>query len=324
MIAAPRPQAVTRHHDGRIHVYLPADSSVFGPLEPAAVFRPLTGDEVVESAVRPDLERAVYTTLNGVVCLDRAGAPVWASEFAPRSEERHGHRPGCAYSLDGRTVWVYRPDAMAGRGRSDQWVVHDADTGQILARHEPGTAGHGAAHHVHPVDGGIHLDIGEGQDGSVVLRATIGADGEVEFVRYPWSDRCLVDVAPDGEHFMTVDHDQADVAFHRHPGGEALRTLSVEDFGHDPDGTYVEWCGGYLTPDTAVVALGGETEDGAGEWFRHVVVDVRTGVVAGELGADVANPYAVRPLGDGSWLGPGEDGHPVRHLCPPGMTARLG
>ncbi|RPF30094.1 hypothetical protein EDD96_6654 [Streptomyces sp. Ag109_G2-6] len=83
----------------------------------------------MESAVWPDLERVVYTTLNDVVCLTRAGDLVWTSTFEPHSDQPHGHRPGCALSLDGRNVWVYRPDAMAGRGGVAQWVVHDADSG---------------------------------------------------------------------------------------------------------------------------------------------------------------------------------------------------
>ena len=81
------------------------------------------------------------------------------------------------------------------------------------------TVGHGAGHHVHPVDGNLYLDIGEGQDGSVILRGGAGVDGEAEFVTYPWWDRCLIDLAPDGQQFMTVDHGQADVAFHRTPAG---------------------------------------------------------------------------------------------------------
>ncbi|MFE3761028.1 hypothetical protein ACFXPI_04580 [Streptomyces sp. NPDC059104] len=286
------------------------DSEALGTLEPAAVFRPLDGDEVVASAVRPDLERVVYTTLNRVVCLTRAGAPLWASDFEPHSDVRHGHRPGCALSLDGRTAWVYRPDAMAGRGGGDQWVVYDADSGAVLARRELETVGHGAGHHVHPVDGSVYLDVGEGQDGSVVFRGTTGADGEVEFTAYPWGDRCLIGLAPAGEQFMTVDHGQEDVAFHRHPDGEVLFTLPVEAFGYDPEETFVEWGGGYLTPDTAVVVLGGETRDEE-EWFRYHLVDVRTGTVTGEIAVEVTGPYELVPLGDGSWL----TGGPVR--CSP-------
>ncbi|MFM9625735.1 hypothetical protein ACKI14_48580, partial [Streptomyces turgidiscabies] len=93
---------------------------------------------------------------------------------------------GCALSPDGRTVWVYRPDAMARRGGTDQWVVHDADSGAVLARRELETVGHGGGHHAHPVDGSVYLDIGEGQDGAVVLRGTVGADGAAAFMTYPW------------------------------------------------------------------------------------------------------------------------------------------
>ncbi|MFI6349622.1 hypothetical protein [Streptomyces sp. NPDC050560] len=316
MIPAPPPKVITRLHDGRIHAYRPTEPGAPGALEPVAVFRPRAGDQVVESAVRPDLERAVYTTQDGVVCLTGAGEAVWVSDFEPPSRERHGHRPGCAFSLDGRTVWVYRPDAMAGRGRPDQWVVYDADRGRVLARCELETVGHGAGHHVHPVDGSVYLDIGEGQDGSVILRGAPGAGGGAEFAPYPWSDRCLIGLAPDGRQFMTVDHGQADAAFHRHPEGDVLLTRSVADLGHDPGEAFMEWSGGYLTPDTAVVTVGGETEN-EGEWFRHHLLDVHTGAVVGEIAAETADPYALHPLGDGSWLTPGPDGHPVRHLARP-------
>ncbi|MFE6840586.1 hypothetical protein ACFVFI_37940 [Streptomyces sp. NPDC057705] len=310
MISASSPKVITRYRDGQIRAYL-TDPGAFGSLEPAAVFRARDGDEVVGSVVQPDLERVVYTTLNSVVCLTRAGDLVWASDFEPHSDVLHGHRPGCALSLDGRTVWVYRPDAMAGRGGGDQWLVYDADSGAVLARRELETVGHGAGHHVHPVDGSIYLDIGEGQDGAVILRGTAGADGEVEFMTYPWWDRCLIDLAPGGEQFMTVDHGQADVRFHRHPSGEMIFNLSVEAFGYDPEETFVEWCGGYLTPDTAIVTLGGESEDEE-EWFRHHLVDVSTGTVASEIAVAATNPYELEPLGDGSWLTDGPDGHPVR------------
>ncbi|MFJ3671397.1 hypothetical protein ACIPSE_33535 [Streptomyces sp. NPDC090106] len=315
MIPVPSPKVITRCPDERILAYVVEDAC--GTLEPAAVFHPRPGDEVVESVVGPDLERVVYTTLNSVVCLTRAGDVLWSTDFEPRSDVRHGHRPDCALSLDGRTVWVYRPDAMADRGAADQWVVHEADSGAVLARWDVGTVGHGAEHHLHPTDGSVYLDIGEGQDGSVILRGGIGADGVPEFMTYPWQDRCLMGVAPSGRQFMTVDHDQADVAFHQHPGGEVLFTLPVEAFGYDPDESFVEWTGGYLTDDTAVVALGGEDEDADDDWFRYHLVDVRTGAVGGELKVEVSNPYRLVLLGDGSWLTGEPDGHPVRRFRGP-------
>ncbi|WAU82972.1 hypothetical protein O1Q96_26790 [Streptomyces sp. Qhu-G9] len=310
MTSVPPPRVITRHRDGSIHAYV-THPGTLGPLEPVAVFQPRPGDDVVESAVRPDLERVVYTTLDRVVCLTRTGDLAWASAFEPHSGRLHGHRPGCALSLDGRTAWIYRPDAMAGRRNADQWVAHDLGSGAVLACQELETAGHGAGHHVHPVDGSVYLDVGEGQDGSVILRSAAGHGGRPEFVTYPWRDRCLIDLAPDGQQFMTVDHGQADVAFHRHPSGDVLFTLPVEAFGYDPDETFVEWSGGYLTPDTAVVALGGEGHDEE-EWFRHHLIDVRTGTLGGEIAVEVTTPYELVPLGDGSWLTDGPDGAPLR------------
>ncbi|MFJ4501159.1 hypothetical protein [Streptomyces sp. NPDC088864] len=292
------------------------DAGVVGVMEPAAVFHPRPGDQVEEAVVWPDLQRVVYTTVDSVVCLTRDGELLWAADFLPHSDRRLGNWPGCALSLDGRTVWVYRPDVMAGRGRADQWVVHDANTGEVLARHQVETAGHGGSHHVHPADGSIYLDIGEGQDGSVILRGVPGENGEAEFVTYPWPDRCLIALSPDGQQFMTVDHGQGDVAFHRHPSGEVLFTLPVEAFGYEAETTMMEWSGGYLTPDLAVVPLAGEDEDEE-EWFRHHLIDLRTGTHKGELATEATDAYGLVPLGDGTWLTGDPDGNLSRSALPP-------
>ncbi|MEH0587592.1 hypothetical protein QA942_27325 [Streptomyces sp. B21-106] len=67
-----------------------------------------------------------------------------------------------------------------------------------------------------------------------------------------------------------------------------LFTLPVEAFGYDPEETFVEWSGGYLTPDLAVVTLGGEGQDEE-EWFRYHLIDVRTGTLSGEIAVEVTN-----------------------------------
>ncbi|MFD0268039.1 hypothetical protein ACFVGY_15870 [Streptomyces sp. NPDC127106] len=310
MNEARSPQIITRLVDGRICAYDLA-SEPLGVLEPTAVFRPSAGDEPVGAAVSADLRRAVYTTLNAVVCVSAAGEALWRSALEPHSDQPHGHWPGCVLSLDGRAVWVYRPDAMAGRDGPDQWVALDAGTGAVVARTDLDTVGHGGGQFLHPQDGSVLLDVGEGQDGSVIHRAAPGEDGAPVVTAYPWWDRCLISLAPGGEQFMTVHHEQRDVAFHRYPDGEVLFALSVEAFGHDPGAAYVEWSGGYLMPDTAVVTVAGENEDGE-EWFRCHLVDVRTGAVAGEFTAHALHADEVQPLGDGSWLTSDPFGHPVR------------
>lgn len=310
MAQSPHPlRPITRLVDGRICAYdLAADAT--GVLSPVIAFRPSPDNEVVDHAVAAGLQRAYYATLCAVVCVSADGAEVWRSPFDPQSDQRYGHRPSCVLSLDGLVVWVYRPDAMAGRDRPDQWVALDAGTGAVIAQADLPTVGHGGRQLLHPTSNQVLLDVGEGQDGSVIYRASPTGTG-MDLIGYRWDDRCLIDLSPDGHEFMTVHHEQADIAIHTYPDGEVRFALTVDAFGHDPDEIYVEWGGGYLTQDTLVVTLTGETEDEQ-EWFRHYRVDARTGQVRAELDAHSENPYDIQPLGDGSWLTTDPSGHPIR------------
>ncbi|MFG1807825.1 hypothetical protein [Streptomyces sp. NPDC049040] len=53
-------------------------------------------------------------------------------------------------------------------------------------------------------------------------------------------DRWLIDLAPSGTSSWTVDHGQADVAFHGHSDGDGLLILPAEAFGHDLEESFVE------------------------------------------------------------------------------------
>ncbi|MFF4418385.1 hypothetical protein ACFYY8_38150 [Streptosporangium sp. NPDC001559] len=302
-------QIVTRLVDGQICAYETASPSR-GVLTPSAVFVPRPGDDVVEHAASADLGWVVYTTLNAAVCVTSSGDERWRAAFEPFSDDRYGNRPGCVLSLDDRRAWIYRPDAMAGRDLPDQWVVLDAESGAVVAQADLETSGHGGWQFRHPTDEYVLLDIGEGQDGSIIYLATV-SNGHLAPVRYPWADRVLIDLSPDGKQFMTVDHGQADVAFHSYPSGEVTGTLQVEDFGQDPDEAVLEWSGGYLDLDTVVVALMGEDEDGE-EWFRHYRVNVPTGRVEAELLSNARHADDLQLLGDGTWLTTDPSGRPVR------------
>ncbi|MFJ6621966.1 hypothetical protein ACIQOW_30855 [Kitasatospora sp. NPDC091335] len=154
------------------------------------------------------------------------------------------------------------------------------------------------------------LNVGEGQDGTALYRACL-SDGRIDLWRYPFDDRCLIGLSPDGQHVLTVDHGQNDLTVHAFPGGASVFTLTAGDFGHDPDTVFLEWSGGYLTPDTLLATLVGESDDGQ-DWSRHYRVDARTGRVHGEFATHAADPDDIHPLGDGSWLTTGPGGHPVR------------
>ncbi|GAA1189767.1 hypothetical protein F4556_006708 [Kitasatospora gansuensis] len=310
MASSPHPlRFVTRLVDGHICAYdLTADA--WGVLSPVVSFQPSPDDSVVDHAVSSDFQHAYYATLNAVVCVSADGAEVWRSPLDPASDQPFGHRPNCLLSVDERVVWVYRPDAMAERDRPDQWAALDAGTGTVLAQADLQTVGHGGEQLPHPTSGQVLLNVGEGQDGSVIYRASL-TGARIDLTEYPWVDRCLIALSPDGHQFMTVDHGQADIALHSYPDGEVAFSLTVDAFGHDPDEVYLEWSGGYLTRDTVVVTLLGETEDEQ-EWFRHYRVDVPSGQVLGEFDAHSENPYDIHPLGDGSWLTADPSGHPMR------------
>ncbi|MEV5427761.1 hypothetical protein [Streptomyces sp. NPDC052701] len=302
-------EIITRLVDGHICAYdLATDER--GVLSPAMAFRPSPGDDVVDHTVAAGLRHAYYTTLDAVVCVTTDGAEVWRSSLEPQAVQRRGHRPSCVLSLDGGVVWVYRPDALAGRGRPDQWVALDAGSGAVIAQADLRTVGHGGQQLLHRTSGHVLLDVGEGQDGSVIYRASLTEAG-MDLFSYPWDDRCLIGLSPDGRRFMTVHHEQADMAIHDYPEGEVAFALSLDAFGHDPDEAYVEWSGGYLSPDTVIVTVAGETEDER-EWFHHYRVDARSGEIQAEFDARADNPYDVQPLGDGSWLTTGPSGHPIR------------
>ncbi|RZU76562.1 hypothetical protein EV384_5227 [Micromonospora kangleipakensis] len=306
----------TRLVDGRLFAYdLSRPPAATGPLSPDAVFDLMGEDGRVEGrAVTRDLSRAVYATTDVVRCVDRDGRVFWRLEFGPRPEQGLVNaRVSCEFSLDERLVWIYRPDGMAMRGNGlDRWLVVDTVTGDVRADVELPSVGHGAEHFPEP--DGVHmlLDVGEGQDGSRVFRGRpLGAD--IGLADYPWEDRVVVSLAPDGRHVMTVHHEQEDVAFHTWPDGAEVVRIPLAAFGQEWGDAMVEWAGGYLDPETAVVTVVGEDEETEQEWHRHHLVDVRTGEIRGVLDAPTRNSYDLEPLGDGSFLRTDEEGRPWRH-----------
>ncbi|WP_141963795.1 hypothetical protein [Actinoallomurus bryophytorum] len=306
------PRIFSRVLDGNVCVYDPSGDAQ-GVLDPVVVFPVRPGDEVLGHTGSADLSRAVYTTTDAVACVTDGGTELWRYDLEPRSTTKHGHSPSCRFSADGALVWVYRPDAMAGRGGVDKWVVLDAEKGTVVAQTDLGTVGHGAIHFRHP--DGVHmlLDVGEGQDGSNLFRGALDG-GDLNLFTYPWGDRALIDLAADGEQFMTIDDDQSDVAFHTYPDGEEFLRLPLEAFGYETEEwseAYVEWSSGYLDSETAIVTIGGEDEDGQ-EWWHHYRVGIRTGEVGPRL--DQRTSCVIEPAGDGSWLTTDADGRPVRRL----------
>jgi hypothetical protein len=248
-------------------------------------------DSIEGHAVDGSLATIAYVTDEDVVCVDR-----WQFPLGTRSGDG---RNDCAFSADDALLWVYVPDD----GGPDRWIALDAETGEPRVVHELACSGQGGTQFPTPDGKSMLLDVGEGTDGSLIFRAGLGD----ELHRYPARDRVLVGLSPGGDQLMSVHHEQRDVAFHTVPDGEIRIRVPVAGFGYRPkDAASVEWTGGFLDDDTAVVVLAGENGDGP--WWRHHTVDVRTGEVTGTLPVTTVDEYDLQPLGDGSFLVTDTDG----------------
>ncbi|WP_377269807.1 hypothetical protein [Peterkaempfera sp. SMS 1(5)a] len=271
------------------------------------------------AVVAPDGGCVVRSSQAAVECVGADGVERWRLGFEAPTHESVGWLD-CAFSTDGAQVWVYRPDAMLGRGEGgDRWLVLDAEDGRVLAEAPLPTVGQGARQMMHPDGRHVLLDVGEGQDGVQLFRGALVGE-RLEVHEYPWDDRCLIDVSPDGREFMTVGHGTDDAVFHAFPDGEELCSFGLERFvpedaDQDEDADDVEddddveeeqerialgWSGGYLNEETAVITLTGESGDV--EWTRHQVVDLASGAILGEL------PGEPRLLGDGTWVAMDDQG----------------
>lgn len=302
---------ITRNMLGEAATY-DLSQGACGPLNPAEDYQwrlTYSDKHQNQQAVTPNLDRVAYTTSYSVVCLRKNGGYFWNYDLEP---EHHVSDCSCVFSLDSAWLWVYSPGAMADRGPDTLFVLH-ADTGREVARTELDSVGEGGELIPHPDGRHVLLNVGEGQDGVKLYRAAV--DGEnIQLHSYGWDDRVLVDVAPDGQSFMTVDHGRYDVAFHIFLSGEVVLRIPIEEFGHEyfgDDEACIDWNGGFLNADIAVITIAGEKDDE--EWHRHYSIDLRTGKSRGHFEAHSRNSHDFEPLGDGTWVVTGPIGRPVRH-----------
>ncbi|WP_394620765.1 hypothetical protein JNUCC0626_17155 [Lentzea sp. JNUCC 0626] len=246
----------------------------------------------------PEPGPSVEVTPAEVVFRESDGAVRWRHAFAPPTTTSIAR--GSAV-VRGDHVWVFRPDEMLGRGEGDAWLVLGAADGQVVAEAPLPTVGQGAGHVLHPDGVHVLLDVGEGQDGTCVFLGHL--DGtELKVHPYPWPDRVLIGLSPDGSAFMTVDHEQNDAAFHVFPSGERTHTVELDDLPRPDDeeiGVVVGWGGGYLDATRAVVIAEHHTDEDETRAFH--VLDLTTGAVLGELGVP-EDVYDVELPGDGTWI----------------------
>jgi hypothetical protein len=150
--------------------------------------------------VAPDRSAVAVVSYGGIAAYDASGRPVWRREHHIEATQLPC-TPACHLDGDGR-LWAYLP-----AGDPDLLVVHDARTGDEIARTALGsTVGGGSfVHHPDRPDA-LGLEVAMGQDGSISWWATVDG-GRVDLRKA--DGECLTGTLPGGR-YLAVPHDDLD------------------------------------------------------------------------------------------------------------------
>ncbi|HVF05571.1 MAG TPA: hypothetical protein VNA20_12085 [Frankiaceae bacterium] len=240
-------------------------------------------------AVSPDLAVAVLSLPDRVRAVDRRNRALWEFPHPP-----WGDNSGSAGIAADGVVWVTAPVLPPPRGAHapEWWLTLDLGTGRLLGESPTATDAAGSEHLIHPDGRRVGLSVGEGQDAARIFWGEY--DGTRATVRQAaGDDRVLIDISPDGRHYLTTPHGtNPGIALHDMETDELVARLDGWSlFGDNDFGFHA----GFL--DDELVLACSEEED------HLVLLDART--LALRAVADLPRGMAAYPPitgGDGSWL----------------------
>ncbi|WP_418956944.1 hypothetical protein [Streptomyces tritici] len=286
-----------------------------GERAPLAVFPfPWPGWDWGVHSVSPDASFAVFSGQRAVRAVGRDGRTLWEYRHGCWDQEighphtgdeqqvcRGSEHGSCRVSDDGRYVWAHVVDPDTEY--DELWVVLDARDGRELARLPLESVTSGSHQLSHP--DGVHmgLGIGMGQDGIELHWARWDGEKLTSWDLNENLDRILMDVHPEHEGFLTIEHYGDDIRLHALDGtvlAEGEPPAADED-DEEEDAPNWDWYCGFVDADT-VIASTVEYDEEHGV-PRHWLLDARTletrGTVAYPDGPVDVFPL---PLGDGTWL----------------------
>ncbi|KLJ06926.1 hypothetical protein EMPG_17579 [Blastomyces silverae] len=275
--------------DGEIAVYTFTNRSLPGVLGDPDIKFPVP-DRPESSAISHDRMLAAYVTPTTLRCINRRGEVLWHYQFADRPEGYMGYVAEPEFSLDGRVLWLYRPDCgIWGGNHTDKLLAINASTGAVISQVDLRSTGHGARFLAHPNNPFVLLDVGEGQDGSPLYMFYLDEAESIQLARCHWCEgHRLLDLSLDGARCVSVDEMHNRAVLHSLPDGQTLGAIGVDEF--DQDACYIEaYPGGYLDANLAIINVRGESE-GSGEsgideeWNQLVLIDAHTMKVIRPIG----------------------------------------
>ncbi len=247
-------------------------------------------------AVTNDLSRVALSLQHEVLVLRGDGEEI--CRLAHPDWDDFGARSGCcAFAPDQPFLWATVPTE---EGFDELWLV-DVDQRLVLDRRPLESAAVGCGPLYHPDGRTIGLDIGEGQDGSLIRWARADR-GRIQLRLVQSFDRTLVDVHPTGVEYLSTPHDNTpadELVRHRFVDDTPLEGLSAWDVFPFGD----EWAAfaGYLTEE--LIVAGKEPSE------EHVLVRRAPLGLLGTISYPAGTtPGWIRAARGGSWLTLNDDG----------------
>lgn len=239
-------------------------------------------------------------------------------EYAQRDDHTYSEKGSTAFSADGSFVWAHVVGPLAGiadtEAEEELWVVLDAANGRVLGHAETMTAASGSVHTPCPDPAQMALGIGEGEEGSPVLRGRW--DGHALTVERIDDELILLDVSPSGRTLLTVSLGQWSLTIRDADDTAVLQKLdaagTVPPHPANVDGGRVFWdYEATFIDDDTIIAGTAECDAGYGP-IRHWVIDARAMSLRGEVIYPTPVAGQPRSAGDGMWYTVAEGGRVVQ------------
>jgi len=259
---------------------------------------PWPDERFVSFAVCPDRTFVVFTGSTSMRAVGADGRQRWEYPYLrPLTDTTRG---SAIVTADGTRVWATIPAEATSDG-FDHWLVLDSRHGTVLAQTPIEAVGAGAEHFRHPDGVHVGLDVGEGQDGSVLFWGRI-EHGQLHHWQ-PGNGLVLAGLSPTGDRYLTIAHDQSVAAVYTFPAGDALwmapGDLAPRPPHEDQEELFWDYHGGFVDDATIILSdVEFDEQNRAGHWL----IDAAAGHNRGEVSYPGPVTGYPRPLGDGTWL----------------------
>ncbi|GIH05640.1 hypothetical protein Rhe02_37070 [Rhizocola hellebori] len=284
------------------------------------------------SSASPDLSFAVFSGVHAVQAVDAGGGMRWEvrhscwegsclaqhgsyAEYADDRDHRHPESGSARVSGDGRTVWLHLRGPLPGDelpsdhdpwGGHEQWLVVDAADAGVLGRIATDTDAGGSFQFPHPDPSRMALNVGEGQDGSVIWLGQL-KDGRLQAEHIGQDDEMLIGILPSGRTYATIGHSaEEELSLHRFDDTKVIGTLLAMQHSAHEDKDVVRWEAkeiGAVDERTIVVATGIASISGIrATEVEHWLVDVDTLQARGPIHYPDGTPPSVVGIGKSRWM----------------------